>query len=99
MGPSHLHYNNLNVEDFKTLMPEHAKSAGIMAQLLESYARRKRCRNVIDQAGLAIKHMRILEVEKDSEILSQENYDRWYKEDQEDETKAISYEPEEGEPE
>ncbi len=100
MTPSHLHFNNLNVEDFRALMPEHEKWAGPMAILLEQYARRRRCRNMLDQAGLTVSHERVLMVEKECEVITQVNYDKWAREDADEDTRVIFYDlDDKGEPE
>ncbi len=86
MAPSRLHHNHLNEAEFIELCPEHTLLAKPIAQILDQLACRRRCKNELIQADLVVSHARILELERHSEFLSKELYDKYSAEDCDDDT-------------
>ncbi len=89
MTPSQEHYNAFNQADFVVLVPEHPNVAKAIGTMLGIYASRKRCRNVLINHDLMVKHNRILQIERDDGILTPQWLYQWGKEDADEDTQII----------
>ncbi len=89
MTPSKEHYNKFNEVEFCELCPEHAHAVHAMGTLLDLFVLRKRLRNILVNHDLVVNHERLVQLEANDEILTEEMLERWAANDSEEDTAII----------